>query len=155
MKKIIGLFLLTFTFINAQESGFKAGLHVGLPSGDASDFYSLNLGFDVAYIWEVSNEFSSGITTGYTTFLGKDFLGVTLPSPGFVPVAATANYKLGSNFFVGTDFGYVFGVSNADDFDDVYYQPKFGYTAETFEAYAGYKGIGDFQAITLGVNFRF
>ncbi|WPR70046.1 hypothetical protein SLW70_08790 [Flavobacterium sp. NG2] len=164
MKKIIltiaGVF--AFGFVNAQSGSFKVGAHVGLPTGDIKDWYSLNLGADVAYVWSVSDKFQAGVTTGYTTYIGKTF---DLPGGGsfkpenasFIPIAATAQFGIATDWFLGADLGYAIGVNDGND-GGFLYQPKIGYHGDTFEVYFGYKGIANdgstASSVNVGVNFK-
>jgi len=157
MKKIIltAMAVFAFSFANAQDGGFKLGAHLGLPMGDIKDMSSLNLGLDVAYTWKVADKFNAGIASGYTTYLGKD----GADAAGFIPVAATAQYGISDNLFLGADLGYGIGVS-PDGIDSGFlYQPKFGYQTEKIEVYAGYKGIsvtgGTWSSVNLGFNYKF
>ncbi|MBF7090423.1 hypothetical protein IUY40_02540 [Flavobacterium sp. ALJ2] len=158
--------VLAFGFANAQDGHFKVGAHVGLPMGDFKDFYSVNLGVDVAYLWQVTDKFSAGATTGYSTYLGKTtketFGAVVIETKGdaagFIPVAGTAQYSISDNLFVGADLGYAIYAGSGDGNGGVIYQPKFGYQAEKFEIYAGYKGISDsgtLSSINVGLNYKF
>lgn len=169
MKKIIlsAVAIMAFGFANAQEGKFKLGAHVGLPMGDIKDASSLNLGADLAYVWNVADKFTVGVATGYTSYLGKEYtetvFGTTYTvktdAVGFIPVAGTAQYSLSDNLFLGADLGYAIYVGEGDGDGGVYYQPKFGYQAEKFEVYAGYKGIsvdgGTFSSINVGFNYKF
>jgi hypothetical protein len=157
MKKIIltAAAVFAFSFANAQDGGFKLGAHVGLPMGDIKDFSSLNIGADVAYVWKVADSFDAGITTGYTTYLGKDGADAT----GFIPVAATGQYAIADNLFLGADLGYAVYAGSEDGAKGGFlYQPKFGYKAEKMELYLGYKGIsqdgGTFSSVNIGVNYK-
>ena len=157
MKKIIltAAAVFAFSFANAQDGGFKLGAHLGLPMGDIKDISSLNIGADVAYVWKVTDSFDAGITTGYTTYLGKDGADAT----GFIPVAATGQYAIADNLFLGADLGYaVYAGSEDGAKGGVLYQPKFGYKAEKLEVYLGYKGIsqdgGTFSSVNIGVNYK-
>jgi hypothetical protein len=155
MKKFLfaAFAVLAFGAVNAQ--GFKGGAHVGLPIGTSGDAFSFNAGVDVSYTWEVADNFSAGVATGYTMFFGKSIEGEKIPSVGLLPIAGTASYKVADNIFLGADLGYALGVSNASG-GDIYYQPKVGYAAEKFDAFVGYKGLGsNFNAITLGASFKF
>ncbi|WP_413999124.1 hypothetical protein ACMDB5_00700 [Flavobacterium sp. W1B] len=170
MKKVIlaAVAVFAFSFANAQEGKFKLGAHVGLPMGDIKDSYSLNLGVDVAYLWDVADQFKAGVTTGYTAYLGKtetfDFgFGISgeikNPTIGFIPVAGTAQYSLSDNLFVGADLGYAIYAGEGEGDGGFLYQPKFGYQTEKIEFYAGYKGISSDGAtaasINLGFNYKF
>jgi hypothetical protein len=166
MKKIIltAAALFSFGFANAQDGNFKVGLHSGLPVGDIKDFSSLNLGADLAYVWNLGDKFSAGVTTGYSNYLGKTFdLGefgsFKSEDTGFIPVAATGQYLISDKLFLGADLGYAIFTESENSDGGFYYQPKFGYQAEKFEFYAAYKGIsvdgGSFSSVNLGFNFIF
>jgi len=156
MKKIIltAAAFFAFSFANAQDGGFKLGAHVGLPMGDIKDFSSANLGVDVAYLWKVADSFDAGIASGYTTYLGKDGADAT----GFIPVAATGQYAIADNLFLGADLGYAVYAGSGSGDGGLLYQPKFGYKAEKMELYLGYKGISangsNISSVNLGVNFK-
>lgn len=168
MKKIIlsAVAVMAFGFANAQEGNFKLGAHVGLPMGDIKDYHSLNLGADAAYMWNVADKFTAGVATGYTSYLGKTYryndgftsLEIKGEAAGFIPVAATGQYSVSDNLFLGADLGYAIYVGNGNGDGGVYYQPKFGYQAEKFEVYAGYKGIsvdgGTYSSFNLGFNYK-
>ena len=166
MKKIIltAAAVFAFGFANAQEGNFKLGAHVGLPTGDLKEGYSLNVGADVAYLWNIDSKFSAGLVTGYTSYLGKTSRyndGTTSfefkPDPvGFIPVAATAQYSLSDNLFLGADLGYAIYASKGEGDGGVYYQPKFGYQTEKIELYLGYKGISQdgFSANSFNLGFN-
>jgi hypothetical protein len=170
MKKIIltvaAVFVLSFA--NAQDGGFKVGINAGLPMGDIKDSYSLSVGLDIAYLKSFSDKFQAGLTTGYAHYLGKSEtldLGFGLSTTydfedgGFIPLAATAQYSVSDNIFLGGDLGYAIGVSPSENKGGFLYQPKVGYQTEKFELYAGYKGIsvdgGTFSSVNLGFNYKF
>jgi hypothetical protein len=157
MKKIILSVLAVFAFgaAQAQDGGFKAGVHLGLPMGDAGDLSSFNGGVDLAYMWSVADSFNAGLTAGYTYFSGKDGLG----NFGFIPVAASAQYSFSDNIFGGADLGYALYAGEGDGDGGFYYQPKVGYQTEKFEVYASYKGISadgsTISTVGLGFNYKF
>jgi hypothetical protein len=168
MKKITLsiIAVLAFGFANAQDGHFKVGAHVGLPMGDFKDSFSVNLGADVAYLWNIADKFSAGATTGYTTYLAKSYTfsdgfnsyKIKGDAAGFIPVAATAQYSITDNLFVGADLGYAIYAGSGDGDGGVIYQPKFGYQAEKFEVYAAYKGIsadgGTVSSINVGFSYK-
>jgi hypothetical protein len=161
MKKIIltVVAFLTFGLANAQDGGFKAGINIGFPMGDIKDSYSLGIGLDVAYTWKVADKFHAGITTGYAHYMGDTVSGFDVEDAGFIPLAATAQYSITDNLFLGVDLGYALGVSPDGNDGGFLYQPKFGYQTDKIEVYAGYKGIsvdgGTFSSINLGFNYKF
>lgn len=164
MKKIIFTLVAfaAFGVANAQEAGFKAGIHAGIPMGDAGDFYSANFGLDVAYMWPVADKFAAGVTTGYSYFSGKSFdtgFGEVKVNGAFIPVAASGQYSFTENIFGGADLGYAVYSGDGDGDGGFYYQPKVGYQTTKIEVYAAYKGIsvegGSVSTVGLGFNYKF
>jgi len=168
MKRIIltTIAVMAFGFANAQDGNFKVGAHVGLPLGNNADLFSVNLGVDVAYLWNVADKFSAGVVSGYTTYIGKNYTGyigsvayemIASPNQSFIPVAGTAQYSIADNFFVGADLGYAINVDG--DIDGGFlYQPKFGFQTKKIEVYTSYKGIsnnGTLSSVNLGFNYKF
>lgn len=165
MKKIILSVLAVFAFgaAQAQDGGFKAGVHLGLPMGDAGDIYSFNFGLDVAYMWAISDDFQAGVTTGYSYFSGKEIdlgeFGSFKVNGAFIPVAASGQYSFSDNFFGGADLGYAVYAGDGDGDGGFYYQPKVGYQTDSFEVYASYKGISvsgtSVSTVGIGFNYKF
>ncbi|MFN3909135.1 MAG: hypothetical protein ACK4JX_08900 [Flavobacterium sp.] len=163
MKKLLfaAFAVLAFGAVNAQ--GFKGGVHVGLPIGDAGDLYSFAAGVDLSYTWEVADNFTAGVTTGYSMFFGKSvdfgFGSFDVESAGFIPLAGTASYKVSDNIFLGADLGYALGVAPTGNDGGFLYYPKVGYAADKFDVYAGYRGIsvtgGSINSINLGFSYKF
>jgi len=165
MKIIILSVLAVFAFgaAQAQDGGFKAGVHLGLPMGDAGDVYSFNFGLDVAYMWGISDNFHAGVTTGYSYFSGKEIdlgeFGSLKVNGAFIPVAASGQYSFSDNFFGGVDLGYALYAGDGEGDGGLYYQPKVGYQTEKYEIYASYKGISadgsTISTVGLGFNYKF
>lgn len=174
MKKL--LFTAAFAAIglvgvNAQ-TGLEGTVHVGIPVGDTADVSSFNLGVDLAYLWPVANDFGLGVKVGYDHFIGKDYdyriAGQTYTIDGkdygFIPLAATAKYEFpSSNIFVAGDLGYAFATNDGVD-GGLFWQPKLGYAADTWDLYVGYKGITagpennsyvDYKFNTVSVGFAY
>lgn len=169
MKKmfLVGALAL-FGAVNAQEKGnFKVGAHLGLPTGELAKGYSFNLGFDAAYLHPVAENFKLGVTTGYSHYFGKtikeSYFGYTFSYEvkdfGIIPVAATAQYNVGKNVFLGADLGYGFLTGVEGSTGGFYYQPKVGYSLENkHDLYLSYKGIsnnGTIGSFNLGYAFNF
>jgi len=168
MKKIFlsAIAVMAFGFANAQDGNFKVGAHAGVVLGDLKDSYSANLGIDVAYLWNVADKFSVGATTGYTAYVPKsdnyDYGDISYriksPNAGFIPLAATAQYSITDNLFVGADLGYAIYASSGSGDGGVLYQPKFGYQNEKIELFASYKAISDdatLSSLNIGFNYKF
>ncbi len=167
MKKLLlfaAVAVFGFSSVNAQE--FKAGVGVGLPSGDVSDAYTLNINLDLSYLWEVSDEFQAGVTTGYSHFMGDEesitILGTTVTvefeDAGFIPLAAAGRFNVSEEFTLGADLGYAVGLSPDGNDGGFYYAPKVQYgVSEAIDIVASYRGVsvdgGSFSSINLGVEF--
>ena len=173
MKKV----LLTAAFavagmvgVSAQTTGVEGTVHVGIPVGDAADVSSFNIGVDLAYLHPIANNFKLGAKVGYDHFIGKDIkinnqITYEAEDVGFIPLAATAKYEFGNNLFVGADLGYAFSTKDGID-GGLFWQPKIGYSAATWDLYAGYKGISagpestnqidyNFDAVSIGFAYKF
>jgi len=165
MKKIILTVAAVFAFglANAQDGKFKVGAHFGLPMGDIKDGYSLNVGVDAAYMWSISDDFKAGVTTGYSTYLGKEYdvAGFTVKPDNYsvIPVAGTGQYSFSDKFFGGLDLGYAIAIAPSGADGGLLYQPKVGYQTEKIEVYLGYKGISSngstASSLNLGLNYKF
>ncbi len=80
--------------VNAQE-GFKAGINLGLPVGDAGDVSGFSIGVDALYHWAVADSFIAGIAIGITNAFGKNiYTGIgsiditDVPGSGLLKVKA-------------------------------------------------------------------
>ncbi|HLS31483.1 MAG TPA: hypothetical protein VK021_11545 [Flavobacteriaceae bacterium] len=169
MKKVFVVLVafLAFGFAQAQDSGFRIGVHLGLPVSDADKITSLAMGGDLAYLFNVSEEFKAGASLGYLHYSGKKTHGHKREGLGFLPIAATAKYAIIENIFVGADLGYALGLSPSINDGGFYYLPKVGYQIDLFEVYIGYRGIAnkfslegysenlDISSVTLGFNYNF
>lgn len=161
MRKLLLLCfaLMAFGFTQAQDSGLKLGVNLGIPTGDASDISSIALGVDLGYMVPVTEKFKAGGTIGYAFFSGKDFHGVDFPDFSFLPIAVSGQYSIIQNLFVGVDLGYAVGLAPDGNDGGFYYQPKFGYQIDLFEVYLGYKGVsvdgGTISSLNIGFNYKF
>ncbi|GGE96702.1 hypothetical protein SAMN05443634_1142 [Chishuiella changwenlii] len=173
MKKV--LFTAAFAVaglvsVSAQTTGIEGAVHVGIPVGETADVYSFNIGADLAYLHPVSNNFKLGAKVGYDHFIGKEFkvnnvVVAESEDVGFIPLAATAKFEFNNNLFIGADLGYAFATTDGID-GGLFWQPKVGYSASTWDLYAGYKGINagpennntvdwKYNAVSVGFNYKF
>lgn len=136
--------------VNAQATGFQAGAYVGIPVADASDFTSVNLGINLTYYWDISDDFKLGARTGYDLWTAKEYeiMGAKFKGDdaGFIPVAVSGKYSF-NQFFVGADLGYAIYAGSGDGDGGFLYEPKFGYDAASFDIYVYYKGISSKQTV--------
>lgn len=162
MKKLvlIASFAAFSLGVNAQE-GFKAGINLALPVGDASDVSGFSIGIDALYHWAVTEEFNAGIATGFTNAFGKTIdtsLGsIEISDVQFLPIAASGRYRASDAFNVGIDLGYGIGISDGND-GGFYYRPIAGYAvSEKTEVNLSYTGISldgaTWSTIAVGVLF--
>lgn len=158
MRKIlIAILLITSINVLAQE-GFKIGTHLGFPVGLASNGSSFNFGFDLTYMFEIADDFEVGPMTGYTHFTGKNVSGYyyNYKSRGFgaIPIAGIARYNI--NDFLFGSFGLGIGIPTNGTPVGLFYQPRFGYTNDIFDAFAYYRGIGKGDSsIGFGLAYKF
>lgn len=145
---------------NAQSAGqFKIGANVGLPLGDIKDATSFSAGIDAAYLWNISDKFQASATVGFQNFfLKKEWKDEGFSDFNYIPVAASGQYSIVPEFFIGADLGYVITASGGEDGGGFYYLPKVGYQQSKWEVFAGYRGVSNdanFGAANLGFNFKF
>jgi hypothetical protein len=156
MKKLIVMAAFAVAGLVNAQTGFKAGVHAGLPIGDAGNGTSFNFGVDASYLLDVADKFKVGGTVGYTKFQPKDGLNFNI---SFVTIGATAQYSFSENIFAGADLGYAVWVGEEGGKGGLFYLPKVGYQTEQYEVYLGYKGISQenttASAIQLGFNYKF
>ena len=170
MKKLIVMAAFAVAGLVNAQTGFKAGVHTGLPMGDAGDFYSFGYGLDVSYLFDVAEGFKAGGTAGYSILGAKEittpsfsFGGVTVPGTTitpddtkFITIGATAQYSFSESIFGGLDLGYA--IPNEGD-GALYYLPKVGYQTQQIEVYVGYRGIATegtaITSVQLGFNYKF
>ncbi len=154
MKKflIIGALILCAT--SGFSQGFKAGVNVGIPVGDASDFSNLQVGADVAYLFGVADTFSVGPMLGYSNFFPEE--SDIYDNIQFLPIAASGRLGLGDAFFLGADLGYAIGIDDGND-GGFYYRPQVGYDFGVVGLVASYSGVsmngGSISSVNLGVEF--
>ncbi|CAL66841.1 hypothetical protein [Christiangramia forsetii] len=153
MRKLLIIGALIMSSFSYGQ-GFKAGINVGIPTGDVSDFYNLQVGADVAYMFEVADRLSIGPMIGYMNFFPEesDFID----NGQFLPVAAAGRYGLTDSFFLGADLGYGIGITDGLD-GGFYYRPQVGYDFGLVGLITSYSGVsvdgGSWSSINLGVEF--
>ena len=160
-KLVIIAVFAVFGFSAQAQEGFKAGVNLGLPVGDAGDVSGFSIGLDVLYHWAVSDEFNAGIATGFTNAFGKSIdAGIAsfdVPDVQFIPVAASGRFSLTDEFSAGADLGYAIGINDGND-GGFYYRPIVGYgVSDNVEVNLSYTGISidgfTWSTINLGVLF--
>ncbi|WP_422104267.1 outer membrane beta-barrel protein [Winogradskyella sp.] len=162
MRKLIfaAFAVLAFASVSAQGQ-FRAGLSGGLPIGDAGDAATFAIAVDLGYLFEVSDKFDAGVTTGYSHSFGDEIeiLGVTveIDDVQFIPVAASGRFEVAPDFTLGADLGYAIGINDGND-GGFYYSPRVQYSvSEAIDIVAAYRGVsvdgGSWDIISAGVEF--
>lgn len=152
MKKVllIATFVVTgFIGAYAQPAEgftFGAGVRLGLPIGDFGDVSSFGVGGELQGELGFSDMVSGIITTGYTSFFGKDydvpgFGTVKGDATGYIPILAGIRVYPSANFFIGAQAGYGILTGNGDSEGAFNYQPQIGYNASNFQLALNYNGL--------------
>lgn len=126
---------------SAQE-GLKAGAHIGIPVGNASDYFGVNFGAEVSYLFPVMENLHVGGTAGVDLYSGKELTGTGTKLKGLtlLPIGASAQFDFLDQFFAGLDLGYALSLSK--DYDGgFFFQPKGGWQNDDFQAFIFIKGI--------------
>lgn len=157
MKKYI--LIITFCLIGSQTIGqsFNLGVNIGIPTGDAEDFYTFVTGADVNYLWEVSDNFDAGIASGFDIYFGEDTDFFEVDNSTLVPIAVAGRLALSDGFTLGADLGYGFFLDDDSD-GGFYYRPLLGYdVGEKSQLTASYRAVTKdgftFSGLTLGFIF--
>ncbi len=153
MKKLLlcaAIAVFGLANVNAQE--FKGGVNVGLPTGLAGDAYSLAIGADVNYLWDVSDDFQAGVTAGYMHFLGKTIAGFKVPSTGILPLGGAARYSVSDEIKLGADVGYAVSTATGGS-GSIFFAPRAQYSvSEAMDLVLSYKSFDGLATINFGVE---
>ncbi len=165
-----------FTFSTVQSQQMKAGVDVMLPMGDFNDSYSLGVGANFTYFFEISDSFLVGPQVSVLYYMGKEVDGFgekyTPDAAMYLPIAASARYVIEDLFF-GVDLGYGIGLAPDGNDGGLFYRPKAGYSfGGALSAVLSYSGVSTkqtstvsdgvttsatstFSSLNLGVEFSF
>lgn len=156
MKKLLLVMaVVAFGFTASAQDGFRIGANLGLPIGDAGDFNSLYINLDVDHDWSVSDDFTVGLSTGYSNLSGKDGYG----GFSYLPAAGSVDVGVSDNMSVGGDVGVAFSLEDGGG-SDFMYRFQFRYQAsEQVDVSARFNSLsGDgstWSNISIGVGYRF
>ena len=159
MKKIT-LFFLTVLFgmsLLQAQGQFRAGISGGIPIGDAGDLATFAIAVDLGYLFELSDDFDAGVTTGYSHSFGDEVNGFDIDDVQFIPVAASGRFEVAPDFTLGADLGYAIGINDGND-GGFYYSPRVQYSvSEAIDIVAAYRGVsvdgGSWDIISAGIEF--
>ena len=114
MKKAVLIVVFALVGLGAQaQEGFKAGVNLGLPVGDAGDVSNFSVALDAMYHWEVSETFFAGVATGFSNAFGKTEtfseggfeIEIEAEDIQFLPIAASGRFNASDSFRIGADLG--------------------------------------------------
>ncbi len=125
MKKLLLVAMMAFgVAVSAQEGELNVGGTIGLPTGDASDFFDVTGAIEANYLFTASEKFKVGPSVSYLHFNGE---GADI---AFLPLAVAGRYDVSEKFIVGADLGYGIGVRPSGNTQSgFYYRPMVGYKA--------------------------
>ena len=154
MKKLLlcaAFAVCAFSTVHSQQ--MKAGVDVMLPMGDFKDGYSLGVGANFTYFFEISDSFLVGPQASLLYYMGKEVeeFGVkyTPDDAMYLPIAASARYVM-DDFFVGVDLGYGIGLAPDNNDGGLFYRPKAGYSFGSVSAVLSYLGVSTKQTVDTG-----
>ncbi|MCX3265528.1 hypothetical protein [Pedobacter agri] len=147
---VVALFFSTN--VNAQSKNLGIGLNVGIPTSDA---YSLAIGGDLRYQFNVDKQLSIPVTAGYTSFSVKDEFGGG--SFGYIPAKVGAKYffnESGSGIYGLAELGAGFGTNKGSGTSFVY-SPAIGYAWDSgLDLGVKYEGLAQNGTSTGYVGLR-
>ena len=156
MKKLLLVMVAVAFTSTVSAQNFNAGINAGFPSGDASDFSTFAIAVDLGYLFDVSDNFDAGFTTGVLHSFGDEYEGIEWDDHTFLPIAAAARLGLGGGFGLGADVGYALGLNDGNE-GGFYYAPRLSYSvSDGMNIVAGYRGVsndGSWDNITIGIEF--
>ncbi|MCW5520762.1 outer membrane beta-barrel protein [Aureitalea sp. L0-47] len=166
MKKLLLIVAVVCLGISANaQNQFRAGISGGLPIGDAGDLATFAIAVDLGYLFEISENFDVGVTTGYSHSFGDTFtetfgpltVEVDVEDVQFIPIAASGRFEVAPSFTLGADVGYALGVNDGND-GGFYYSPRAQYSvSEAIDIVAAFRGVsvdgGSWDIISAGVEF--
>jgi hypothetical protein len=129
---------------SASQFHFGAGISLGLPIGDWSDFWSFGIGVEAQGEYMFSEKFSGVINSGYTSFLGKtvDFgLGSQkIDAVGWIPILAGVRVYPSPKIFIGARVGVGILTGGGSSSTGFQYRPEVGYNGGPIQIALGFNG---------------
>jgi len=118
-----------FFTTNASAQKIGIGANLGLPTDDA---YSFAAGLDVRVQFDVTNQLSVPVATGYNHFFAKDatYFAGEVPDYAYIPLKTGLKYFFdpsGSGIYAMGEVGAAFGVSDNSK-TTLLYAPTLGYS---------------------------
>ncbi len=146
MKKIFLMIVVASASIAASAQAptgvqFGGGIRLALPVGDFSNSHSFGVGAELQAEYGFSEKVSGIFSTGYSSFFGKKFGNVKIPSLGYIPFLAGARVYPSNNVFIGAQVGYGLLTGDGNSEGAFNYQPQVGYNAQNYQLALNYNGL--------------
>ena len=149
------LFVLAVTPAFSQ---FSAGLDLGLPSGDWSNFWGTGIGVDARYEAPIQDKLNWTAAGGFMSYSGKTYGGLAVNSITSLSFLGGVKYyfqESNAGFYGGLDAGFfIFSGSNNSE-SRFAIAPGVGYRLEKFDFSFRYNAISDFNLIGLRAAYIF
>jgi hypothetical protein len=145
------------TNVNAQTNPrFGVGINLGAPTSDA---YSVAIGADLRYQFDLSKQLSVPLTAGYTHLVGKEIgnSGINFDDFGYIPAKVGLKYyfnESGTGVYGLGEVGAGFGTKSGSGTSFVY-SPALGYSfGSGLDLAAKYEGLSKNSVNTGYVGIR-
>ena len=158
MRTLLFSFILSCGLLTNAQEGLKIGVSGGLPIGDQSEFFTVQLQGNLDYLFHISREIHIGVTTGYSRYLGNESSGVE--DFVYLPLGATSQFHVSEKVKLGADVGYALVLEPDESEGGFFYVPKVQYSlSENTDLVLAYRGLGisdvSLGSISLGFEFGF
>jgi hypothetical protein len=160
------LALFLATTVKAQTTQSSAwslgiGLEAGIPTGNASDISSFEIGGTARLQYGASKSIAIMLTSGYYNMIGKTVAngsGLKYPSLGMVPLKIGGKAYVAPNFYIDGEAGAGFDTSY-ENHTKLILSPGIGYDAKTWDVglrYENYSGQNNsFGLLGLRIAYDF
>ena len=161
MNTKIYKFLFSALFVLAVSpafSQFSAGLNLGLPSGDWSNFWGTGFGADVRYEAPIQDKLNWTASAGFLSFSGKTYQGFSASSVTAIPILGGIKYyfqESNAGFYGAADIGFVIISGSGNSVNRFAFSPGVGYRLEKFDFSFRYNAVSDFNYIGLRAAYIF
>jgi len=153
------LFSALFAFaLTPAFSQFSAGLNLGLPSGNWSNYEGAGFGVDVRYEAPIQDKLNWTASVGFLSFSGKNYQGFSASGITAVPILGGVKYyfqKSNAGFYGAADIGFVILSGSGNSENRFAFSPGIGYRLEKFDFSFRYNAVSDFNYIGLRAAYIF
>ena len=163
---ILAIALMLSLTAFSQDKKIKIGAFGAIPIGDTKDVSKTGFGIDATYLFELSDKFDLGFSTGFAFFRGKkttvlnnDNSTSTLKysDAKYIPLTGALRYNVTDKLYLGADLGYAIGIGN-DVKGGFHYKPRIGYQiTDRIGINTSYTGLkvkdGTWKTLNFGIEY--